>query len=84
MESVYEHMKYMADRDDNVKLKDVVTLDTKRCFIKANKKKIVALGLEDIVVVDTDDVLFLAKKKDSQKVKEVLQKLENEKEHDLL
>ena len=44
--------------------------------------KVVALiGVEDLVVVDTEDALLICKKDEAQRVKEVLERLRGEDEY---
>ncbi len=69
----------MLDKDEegNVKFGKVVTIDTKNSMIVENSgKKIVAtIGLEDIVIVETDDVLLVFKKGMGEKVKHLVNRL---------
>lgn len=71
---VYESLE--KDRERNVTIGKVANLDTKRCLFIASEKKIAAIGLEDLVVVDTKDVLFISKKKEAHRLKELLQMFE--------
>lgn len=55
---------------------DVVTIDTNRTLIKGKKGKVIAtLGVEDLVIVDTDDVLLVMRKEVSGDIKKILQNL---------
>ena len=72
-ESVYDIMQ--KDENKNVLRGNVLTSDTKNSLIFAKKKVISTMGLENIIVVETDDVIFLAKRGKSQKVKEMLEKM---------
>jgi len=70
--SVYD---YFADGDGNSNYEDgtVVTIDSKGSIIKAsNDKKLVAVaGLDDIVIIDTDDVLLVIPVNKIEKIKEI-------------
>ena len=72
-ESIYDIMQ--KDENKNVLRGNVLTSDTKNSLIFAKKKVISTMGLENIIVVETDDVIFLAKRGKSQKVKEMLEKM---------
>jgi mannose-1-phosphate guanylyltransferase len=51
-------------------------LDTKRCIIESNNGKLVAtLGIEDLIVVDTDDVTLICSKEKAQEMKLLLKEL---------
>lgn len=54
---------------------DVESLDSKNNFIYSSDRKIVAVDIEDTLIVDTNDVLLLCKKGSSQKVKKVVENL---------
>jgi mannose-1-phosphate guanylyltransferase len=70
--SVYE---FFTDGDgiENYKDGDVVTVDTTGSLIKtSHENKLIAIaGVEDLVVVDTDDVLLIIPKDKIEKIKEI-------------
>jgi len=55
-----------------------VGVDNRNCMVIANNKLIATVGLEDIVVVDTEDAILICKGDQSQKVKELIAKLKDE------
>jgi mannose-1-phosphate guanylyltransferase/mannose-6-phosphate isomerase len=59
----------------NAKVGHVVDTDSKNCLIMADKRLIATIGLEDTIVIETQDSVLIAKKNESQKVKEMVQKL---------
>lgn len=61
------------DQHQNVKIGDVLEIETKKCLFMGHDKTIAAVGLEDVFVVDTKDVLFVGKRGEAHKVKELLQ-----------
>ncbi len=63
------------DEDKNVKIGAVHSLESKNCLIMGNKRLVAAIGLEDLLIVDTEDALLVAKKGESQKVKTLLEKI---------
>lgn len=69
-ESLYE----ICDKDEsgNVNSHEALTLETKNSLILGNKRVIATLGIEDLIVVDTEDALFVAKRGESQRVKDVV------------
>ena len=54
---------------------DVVTHDCKGMFIQAESRLVTAVGLEDVVIVETKDAMLVASKAKSQDVKELVDKL---------
>lgn len=54
---------------------DVVSVDTKNTTIIGNKKLIATIGLEDMVIVDTDDALLICSKDNTQDVKKIIENL---------
>ncbi|PIS00775.1 MAG: mannose-1-phosphate guanylyltransferase/mannose-6-phosphate isomerase [Chlamydiae bacterium CG10_big_fil_rev_8_21_14_0_10_35_9] len=74
-DSVYDVMP--KDLNQNVKIGNVVAIDTKNSLIIGNKKLVSTLGLKDIIFIETDDAIFLSKKGKSQEVKKLVNKLSN-------
>ena len=68
------------DKNENAKVGNVVDINTKNSLILGNKRVVSTIGLEYLMVVETDDVLLIAKKGDGQKVKEIVEKLRGNKE----
>lgn len=56
--------------NDHVYLKDV-----SNCFIKSKKEIVAALGIDNLIVIDTDDALLIAHRNKEQEVKDVFKKL---------
>lgn len=59
------------DENQNVIKGDVITLDTTSSYIHGGKRTIATIGLDDIVIVDSDDALLIAAKGKIQDVKKV-------------
>lgn len=54
-----------------------VSVDDENCFVISKEKKLIAtVGLKDIVIVDTPDATLICNAKESHKVKELLEQLE--------
>ncbi len=67
---VYEIME--KDQNQNVKRGNVVDFETKNSLIFGGKKLISTLGVEDLLVVETDEAVLIAKKGESEKVRLLL------------
>lgn len=59
----------------NVVAGKFIGIDTKNSLIQGADRLIATVGVENMVVVDTGDVILIAEKGASQKVKEVIEKL---------
>ncbi len=76
-DSVFDALE--KDVNQNVKIGNVHDIDTKNSLIYGGKRLISTIGLEDVIIVETDDALFLGKKGESQKVKELVEELKKRK-----
>ena len=72
-DSVYETME--KDQNHNVKIGQVVDIDTKNSLIVSGKRLISTIGVEDLLIVETEDALFVSKKGESQRVKGLVKEL---------
>lgn len=64
-----------ANEFGNVVDGNVVTVDTKNTIIQGGKKLIAAVGLEDMIVVDSEDALLLCERDHAGDIKRVLENL---------
>ena len=73
------------DENDNVVLKtDHIGIDTKGTLIQGNGRLIATIGLEDMVIVDTDDALLVCAKDKVQDIKKIVGWLQENERTDLL
>ncbi|WP_311062368.1 mannose-1-phosphate guanylyltransferase [Thermoanaerobacterium sp. CMT5567-10] len=70
---------YEKDENGNVIKGNVVSVDTKKCIITGSDKLIATLGIEDVIIVDTEDALLICSKDKAQNVKEVLKEIREKK-----
>jgi len=64
------------DADGNAILAEASLVDSKNCYVRANAGKLVALiGVEDLVVVDTEDALLIMPRERAQDVRRVVDDL---------
>lgn len=75
-DSLYEIMD--KDAQGNIAVGDVKMINTKNSLIIGNRRLISTIGLEDCLIVETGDALLIAKKGETQKVKEIVNSLKNE------
>lgn len=60
------------DQDCNAVKGDCITIDCTNTLMLGRSRLIAGIGLEDLLVVETDDVIVVAKKGESQKVKDLV------------
>jgi mannose-1-phosphate guanylyltransferase/mannose-6-phosphate isomerase len=72
-DSVYECLE--KDENQNVKIGNILDIDTQNCLIMGGKHLISTIGLKDLLVIETDDALFIGKKGESQRVKNLVEEL---------
>lgn len=72
------------DKQNNVVRGDVLMEDCSDNLIYAQTKLVVAIGLKDIVVVETPDAVLIAHKGNSQQVKNVVARLEKNKRDEII
>lgn len=70
-------LERLQQRDEscNVVSGNAVTVDTKNTIIQGDKKLIAAVGLENLIVIDTGDALLVCGKNSAGKIKSVLENL---------
>ncbi len=66
-----------VDNDKNYIEGDVISVGSERTTICGGKRLIAAVGVEDIIIVDTDDALLICSKNSTQDVKKVIAQLKD-------
>ncbi|MBO9152883.1 mannose-1-phosphate guanylyltransferase [Chitinophaga sp. GCM10012297] len=77
--SAYENLEkdYLGNA---VQGKNVMVIDATKCMVKAPNDKLVLLqGLDDMIVIDTPDVLLVCKKENEQQIKEYVAEVKRHK-----
>ncbi|MBO0687415.1 MAG: mannose-1-phosphate guanylyltransferase/mannose-6-phosphate isomerase, partial [Candidatus Dormibacteraeota bacterium] len=64
-----------ADAEGNVVEGVSILIDTKGSFVSAPDKMVAVIGMEDVIVVDTEDALLVCPKSRAQDVKKVVESL---------
>lgn len=62
-----------GDSQGNVVRGDVVSVRSSRCLVQGEKKTIALVGMEDTIVVDTDDALLICAKDSVEDIRKVLE-----------
>lgn len=63
---------------DNISVGDVYTQDVGNSYIHAGARLVAAIGIKDLIVVETDDAVLVAGKGNDQKVKAIVEQLRQE------
>ncbi|NLU09047.1 MAG: mannose-1-phosphate guanylyltransferase [Clostridiales bacterium] len=63
------------DNDNNVCMGDIRSLRSSNNIVYSENKPIVIVGLEDVFVVESDDIIFVGKKEDIERIKEIKGKI---------
>lgn len=61
--------------EENLLHGDIHLLSTYNCTIKSDDKKVVVIGVEDLIIASTEEGLLVCHKSQEQKIKEVLNKI---------
>ena len=75
----WEALYDIGNKDINnnvIKGDKVITEDVTNCYINADHHMVAAIGIDDLVIVDTPDVTLVAKKERAQDIAMIVKKLE--------
>ena len=64
-----------TDEEGNVLAGNVLAVNTYNCILQGNEKLIAAVGLKDIVVVDTEDATLICSRGETEHIRQILSKL---------
>lgn len=64
-----------TENEVNVKTGNVLDVDTSNCLIFGEKRLVATLDVEDLIIVDTEDAVLVAKRGSSQKIRLLVDKL---------
>lgn len=67
-----------TDENGNNNIGDIISRDTKNCYINSQHGLIATIGIEDLIVVNSKDVVLVANKNNSQDVKKIYQELKKQ------
>lgn len=75
---------YNKDENGNIIVSDYVGYDTKDCVIYSKNRLISAVGLRDLVIVETPDAILVCDKHRAQDVKKIVEELRRRGREELL
>lgn len=75
----WESLWDICEKDENNNVLDgnAVTLNTQNSLVHSKKKLIAVAGLDNIVVVETDDAILIMNKQDNDSMRELIKKLKD-------
>lgn len=68
---------FPKDEKGNVKIGDVIAHETRNSLIISDRRLTATVGLEDLLVVETDDAILITRRGDAQKVKDIVKILDS-------
>lgn len=69
---------YETDDQGNTTQGNAILLDSRRTYVRSEDRLVAAVGVEDLIVIDTPDAVLVAHKESSQHVKEIVARLKSE------
>ena len=69
------HDIHESDEAGNIFKGDVIAKETKNSFVLSNHRLVTTLGVEDLIIIDTQDALLVANKHNAQDVKKIVDEL---------
>jgi mannose-1-phosphate guanylyltransferase len=64
-----------TDQDGNISIGPCLGIDTHNTLVFGEKRLVATLGVQDMVIVDTEDALLVCPKTRDQEVREIVEKL---------
>lgn len=70
----------IGDKDDsgNVATDNTVLIDTRNTLVRSKERLVVTLGLDDMIVVDTGDVVMVSSFENIKEIKKIIEQLEGQ------
>jgi mannose-1-phosphate guanylyltransferase len=71
------------DKNDNVSEGDIFLEDVKGSYIFSSTRLVSVIGVSNLVIVDTQDALLVTEKKQTQNIKKIVKRLQNDKRNEV-
>jgi len=81
-ESLLDYLR--GDAEGNVTRGDVIEIDCQNMMISSEKRLVAAIGLRDVILIDTPDAILICRKDCSQQVRTVVDRLKTSRRDKLL
>lgn len=67
------------DKEGNITSGNIISVNTDGCIIEAEDRLVATVGLKDIVIVDTEDIILVGDKEKMEDIKLLLERLKSDK-----
>jgi|GEM_PF-6613690 Mannose-1-phosphate guanylyltransferase len=76
---------FNSDNENNILVRgDAAFIKSKNCLVQQKEKYLVLFGVDNLLVVESDDIIMIADRALSQDIREVTEELVQRRRHDLL
>ncbi|SBS27031.1 Mannose-1-phosphate guanylyltransferase 1 [Marinomonas spartinae] len=75
-DALYDYAE--KDFDQNVLLGDVMSEGTSNCLVRSESRLVAAVGVKDLVIVETADAVLVMDKNNAQDVKKIVKRIQKE------
>ena len=75
---------YSNDSEGNIKRGDIITIDTSNSIIYSDDKLISTIGVDDLIIVSSNDAVMVCRKDRAQDVRKVVDKLKEKNRYEYL
>ena len=73
-----------TDEEENVLIGNHLEIDTKGTLVFGGKRLVATLGINDLIIIDTEDAVMICAKDREQDVKAIVNKLKDTKQMELI
>lgn len=73
-----------VDKDENVLIGNHLEIDTKGTLVFGSKRLVATMGIKDLIIVDTEDVVMVCSREREQDVKAIVNKLKDTRQLELI
>lgn len=70
--------------NNNVLKGDIITLQTNSCYIESSERLITTIGINDLIIIDTQDALMICDKTKTQNIKNIVDILKQNKRQEVI
>ncbi len=67
----------IKDKNGNVLIGDAISVASKNCLINSNSRLTVGLGIDDLIIIETNDAVLVTTKSNSENIKSLVNFLKN-------
>lgn len=69
---------YSADEAENIKIGNTLVIDSNGCIVKSESKLLTLIGVQDLIVVESEDAVLVCNKQKAQDVKKAVEMLKEQ------